>query len=62
MPDESCRKCGGLLLEYSQCSECKDSLQFICRICAHKTLERIHTKCFTFYELEVIKPIIHQIQ
>ncbi|MDH3191602.1 MAG: hypothetical protein OEM18_02795 [Nitrosopumilus sp.] len=47
MPDESCRRCGGLLLDFLICGECRAPIQFICRICAHKTLPRIHDQiCF----------------
>ena len=42
MPDESCRKCGGLLLEYTVCAECREVTQFVCRICGTKTIERSH--------------------
>ncbi|MFB5597905.1 MAG: hypothetical protein ACE5RJ_02660 [Nitrosopumilaceae archaeon] len=42
MPDESCRRCGGLLLEYTVCGKCRAPTQFICRICAQKTIERVH--------------------
>ena len=42
MPDESCRRCGGLLLEYSICAKCRAPTKFICRICAYKTTERFH--------------------
>lgn len=42
LPDESCRKCGGLLLDYSICAKCRAPTQFICRICGMKTLERFH--------------------
>ena len=47
MPDESCRKCGGLLLDYAVCAKCRATIQFICRICGTKTLEKIHEPiCF----------------
>lgn len=42
MPDESCRKCGGLLLNYSLCGKCKASTRFICRICGLITPEQFH--------------------
>jgi len=42
MPDESCRKCGGMLLNYSLCGKCKDATRFICRICGTITLEQFH--------------------
>lgn len=56
MPDESCRKCGGLLLDYSICAKCRASIQYICRICGRKTLERIHDSiCFRKDELDAPK-------
>ena len=42
MPDESCRSCGGLLLNYIICAKCKAPIQFMCRICGKKTIERFH--------------------
>jgi len=51
MPDESCRKCGGLLLEYTVCAECRSTNQFVCRICGTKTEIRYHdTICFNVVE------------
>ena len=47
MPDESCRRCGGLLLNYAMCAKCKAKIQQICRICGAKTLEQVHDQiCF----------------
>jgi hypothetical protein len=47
LPDESCRRCGGMLLELMICAKCKATTQFICRICAHTTIPRIHDSiCF----------------
>jgi hypothetical protein len=46
LPDESCRKCGGVLIEYSICAKCKSSNQFICRTCGMLTLQQYHTLCF----------------
>ena len=42
MPDESCRVCGGLLLEYLICADCREVVQFVCRICGKKTMKRFH--------------------
>lgn len=42
LPDESCRKCGGLLLEFSICGICREPTQLICRICAKKTSQKYH--------------------
>ncbi len=47
MPDESCRTCGGMLLEYAFCGKCRSVIQYICRICGNKTLEQFHESvCF----------------
>lgn len=56
MPDESCRKCGGLLLEFSICAKCRGPIQDICRICGEKTMERYHDGiCFRKDELDAPK-------
>jgi len=57
MPDESCRKCGGVLLDYSLCGKCKDATRFICRICGTITVEQFHTAlCFNLvnYDEKII--------
>lgn len=47
MPDESCRKCGGILLDFAICAKCRAPFQYICRICGTKTLEQVHDAiCF----------------
>ncbi len=53
MPDESCRKCGGILLKCSLCAECKKITQQICQICRSKNEEKFHYDCF--YNIEPIK-------
>lgn len=51
MPDESCRMCGGLLLDYKLCAKCKAATQFMCRICGETTIERSHDYfCFRIDE------------
>ena len=45
MPDESCRKCGGVLTSYSLCQECRKSIQRICTDCNLKTEEQFHESC-----------------
>ncbi len=52
MPDESCRKCGGLLLDFLVCGKCRTTIQFICRICGQKTIPRFHEQiCFRLYDI-----------
>jgi len=46
LPDESCRKCGGILAEYSICAKCRISNQLICRICRMLKLQQYHTRSF----------------
>ena len=45
MPDESCRQCGGSLLDYAQCAECKKIIRMICKSCRTKTIEQFHSEC-----------------
>lgn len=45
MPDESCRVCGGVLIDYSQCAECKKIISLICKSCHSKTMEQFHSDC-----------------
>ena len=42
MPDESCRTCGGELIKWSTCSDCRKITQKICRTCNVKTVEGFH--------------------
>jgi hypothetical protein len=43
MPDKSCRTCGGELIKWSTCSDCRKVTQKICRICCEKTIEEFHS-------------------
>lgn len=52
MPDESCRKCGGHLLDYCRCCKCSMVIQFICRICGSVTTPRFHYGCYPTPNLE----------
>ena len=45
MPDESCRTCGGTLVNCSLCPSCRKMTQRICNICGFKTREQIHSDC-----------------
>ncbi len=42
MPDKLCRTCGGDLIKWSTCTECRKITQRICTICNAKTLEDFH--------------------
>ena len=53
LPDESCRKCGGLLIELSICAKCREPNQYVCRICGNQTLQQFHNYCF--HEIEKIR-------
>ncbi len=45
MPDESCRLCGGSLIDFAQCVECKKVISMICKSCRKKTAEQFHSDC-----------------
>jgi hypothetical protein len=45
MPDESCRKCGGVLIKCTQCAECKEIISMICQNCGARTMEQFHDYC-----------------
>lgn len=45
MPDESCRICGGTLVNCSLCPECKKVIQRICSLCGLKTENQLHGNC-----------------
>ena len=45
MPDESCRTCGGELVNHVICSGCRKSTQKKCKLCNHVTLLRPHQHC-----------------
>jgi hypothetical protein len=45
MPDESCRICGGSLVNCSLCPGCRKIMQRICNICGSKTPEQVHPDC-----------------
>jgi len=53
MPDESCRTCGGTLIDCSLCAQCKEVISMICKICANRTLEQFHGSCM--YQIECIQ-------
>lgn len=43
MPDKLCRTCGGDLIKWSACSECRKITQKICKACNIKTIEEYHS-------------------
>ena len=45
MPDESCRSCGGNLINCSLCAECKGVIGMICVGCGTRTQEQFHDSC-----------------
>ena len=57
MPDESCRKCGGILIKSTLCAACRETIQRICIKCGLKTVEQIHSECF--YEIESFQTRTH---
>jgi hypothetical protein len=52
MPDESCRACGGTLIDFSQCAECKKIISLICKSCHRKTMEQFHSRCVGIREYD----------
>ena len=54
MPDESCRSCGGELVRYSLCAECRKAIQKICKICSMKTHEHLHLQCHHLESYQII--------
>ncbi len=53
MPDESCRTCGGTLIDCTLCAECREVISMICKHCANRTLEQFHGSCM--YQVENIQ-------
>ena len=45
MPDESCRTCGGILIDCTLCAECKGVIGLICSSCGDRTMEQFHDNC-----------------
>ena len=43
MPDNSCRTCGGELIKWSTCSDCRKITQRQCKKCNLKTVEDFHS-------------------
>src|SRR5574340_570082 len=43
MPDKLCRTCGGDLIKWSACLECRKTIQKICKSCNVKTIEEHHS-------------------
>jgi len=52
MPDESCRTCGGALVNCSLCPGCRKMKQRICNICGFKTEEQFHPNCLYVESLQ----------
>lgn len=49
MPDERCRKCGGGLIDYARCTECKGILLKMCKRCCQVIPHNNHADCFGFF-------------
>lgn len=50
MPDESCRRCGGSLIDYARCTECRKILLKMCKKCCGTVTYSSHVGCFRFFE------------
>ncbi|MBS3926759.1 MAG: hypothetical protein KGZ34_08750 [Nitrosarchaeum sp.] len=51
MPEELCRNCGMSLQIQNKCSTCKEPIQQICSECRYTTLERIHSRYSSRFEM-----------
>ena len=47
LPDESCRNCGGNLIEAKKCSHCFKTVVMICKHCSTMTTEQFHSLCMS---------------
>ena len=47
LPDESCRHCGGKLIEAKKCSHCFKNVVMICKCCHTMTTEQFHSLCMS---------------
>ena len=47
LPDESCRNCGGNLIEAKKCSHCFKNVLMICKYCSTMTPEQFHSLCMS---------------
>ena len=61
MPDESCRTCGGGLVNHGICSECRKTTQKKCRICSRTTILQHHQYCMNT-TLNQKQPLVQVIQ
>ena len=57
MPDESCRVCGGMLIDFAQCAGCKKTIYLICKSCRTKTPEQFHSECLVVLNSEAVGSI-----
>jgi len=62
MPDDSCRKCGGELVNHNLCTDCRKTTQKKCRICAHITLLQSHQYCMKNSTLNSDQSLVALIQ
>lgn len=54
MPDKLCRTCGGDLIKWSACSECRKITQKICKACNIKTVEELHSHCIHLVPYQIV--------
>ena len=63
MPDESCRTCGGVLVNHRLCSDCRKATQKKCRVCSRMTSPQPHQLCMinsTLNQKPLLVPIIEK--
>lgn len=56
MPDNLCRTCGGDLIKWSTCTECRKVTQRICGTCNLKTLENHHFHNLSITQYSMLNP------
>lgn len=62
MPDESCRTCGGGLIHYKSCSDCRKVTQKKCRVCSRTTVLQSHQYCIMNSTLNQKQLLVQVIQ
>ena len=62
MPDESCRTCGGELVNSMVCSDCRKVTQKKCRVCSHTTFLQSHQYCVKNSTSNQKQPLVQVIQ
>jgi hypothetical protein len=62
MPDESCRSCGGELVNHRLCSDCRKAIQKKCKFCNNSTFLQSHLYCMNNLTSNQKLPLVQAIQ